>query len=277
MPYRTLATFGCSWTRGVGAQYYTGQNENDYKNSAWVESEIYPHSYRGILSKKFGLTNFNVADGGASNDYNFEMASAIFGDDNQKEKFLKSSPIVLWGITSTARIYRGGQNIFLAPNRETSIMLFLEENYITDPSLEDLKFILNDQPFLYQALYLKLYYDHNKEVIRLANMMQNWNDIFEYYNIPVIWFDTFNTHNYYNSTRNLIKNGDLLTQMLQSHNIKFNLNKKWYHLSDWTNDDDRITKGVKHNLLNPYTYHPTQLGHQTLADIISPYIEEKLK
>jgi hypothetical protein len=277
MADRTLATFGCSWTFGVGAGYSPGQSEDEYTQNAREESIVYPLSFRGILSKKFGLTNFNIATGGASNDYNFETASAIFGDKNQKEKFLDSNPIVLWGITSTARIYRGGKSLFLRHNRETSIMLFLEENYANNPSLEDLKFILNEQPFLYQALYLKLYYNHDKEVIRLSNLIQNWNDIFDHYNIPVIWFDTFNTHSYYNSPRNLIANNNLLTQMLQNCNIKFKLDKKWYHLSDWVNDDDRITKGVKHSLLNPFTYHPTQLGHQIIADILSPYIEEKLK
>jgi hypothetical protein len=276
MKSQTLATFGCSWTYGVGAHYHPGLSESEYKKDAWEESIIYPYSFRGMLSKKFELKNFNVARGGASNDYNFETASSIFGDKHQKEKFLNSNPIILWGITSTARIYRGDKSIFLRHNRESSIMLFLKENYITNPSLDDLKFILNDQEFLYQALYLKLFYDHNKEVTRIANQIQNWNDIFEHYNIPVIWFDTFNTHTYYNLPRNLINNGDLLTRMLQAQNIKFNLNKKWYHLSDWINDDDRITKGVKNNLLNQYSFHPTQLGHQIIANILSPYIEEKL-
>jgi hypothetical protein len=275
MTYQTLATFGCSWTFGNGAGYSPGQSKSEYEKNAVDPSIVYPFSFRGILSKKFGLTNFNVALGGASNDYNFETVSAMFGDKSQKEKFLDSNPIVLWGITSTARIYRGGKSMFLSSNREISVMRFLEESY--HPSLEDLEFILHSKPSLYQALYLKLYYDHDKEVTRLANLIQNWNDIFDHYKIPVVWFDTFNTHDYYNSPRNLLSNTNLLTQMLQHHNIKFESDKKWYHLSDWFDDDNRITQGVTHNLLNPFSHHPTQLGHQTIADILSPHIEEKLK
>ena len=273
---QTLCSFGCSWTAGVGAHYIPGMDESKFKNEAWEQDIIYPCSFRGILSKKFSLNNFNISIGGASNDYNFEQAQEIFGDPKRKQDFLSKNPIVLWGITSTARIYRKEKNIFLRPNRFTSILYFLEDHYAKNPSVEDLKLILQDQELLYISLYLKLYYDHDQEVRRLANLIETWNEIFAYHNVPVIWFDTFNTHKYYNNPRNFLPGGDLLSQMLKKEKIKYKTSKKWYHLSDWVDDDDRISKGVKNNLLNPFTFHPGQHGHQIIADILTPAIEQYL-
>jgi hypothetical protein len=218
---QTLVTLGCSWTAGVGAQYLPGDTELHYKEKYGDQKVTNLYSFRNILAQKFNLLNFNISVGGASNDYNFEKLGMIFGDAKKKQQFLDSSPIVLWGITSTARIYRNEKTVWLRYNRETSIMLFLEEPYINGPSNEDLKFILNDQEVLYSSLYLKNYYDHNKEVTRLANLIEVWNDVFAHHNIPVIWFDTFNTHNYYNSPRNFLQGGDLLSQMLAYKKIKY--------------------------------------------------------
>ena len=272
---QTLTTFGCSWTAGVGAHYVPNEREIEYKQQAWTEA-AYSYSFRNILARKFNLTNCNFSQPGASNDYNFEQASIIFGNAEKKKKFLDSNPIVLWGITSTARIYRGEKNLHLRPNRDISIMLFLEEPYINGPSNEDLKFILQDQKTLYSTLYLKLFYDHEKEVQRIGNQIEVWNDVFEYHGVPVIWFDTFNHHSYPNQIRNFFQGGDLLSQMLIYKNLKYNSNKKWYHLSDWTNDDDRIDVGVKNQLLNPFTYHPGQDGHKILAEILTPSIQSLL-
>jgi hypothetical protein len=273
---RTLVTLGCSWTAGVGAQYLSEDTES-YKKNAWNQKVTDLYSFKNILAQKFNLLNFNISIGGASNDYNFEQLGMIFGDPKKKQQFLDSSPIVLWGITSTARIYRNKKNLFLRYNRETSILLFLEEPYINGPSTEDLKFILHDQEFLYSSLYLKLFYDHDKEVTRLANLIEVWNDVFAHHNIPVIWFDTFNTHDYYNSPRNFLQGGDILSQMLAYKKIKYKSDKKWYHLSDWSNDDDRITVGVQNQLLNPFTFHPGQEGHKVIAEILSPSIQQYIK
>jgi hypothetical protein len=272
-PRQTLATFGCSWMAGVGSQYIPGVSETEYRDKAWSK-EIEEYCFRNILARRFNLANWNFSQGGASNDYNFEQASIIFGDAEKKKKFLDSNPIVLWGITSTARLFRGKENIQLKPNRDISMLLFLEEPYINAPSNEDLKFILQDQQTLYSTLYLKLFYDHESEVRRIGNQIEVWNDIFEYHGVPVIWFDTFNHHAYPNQIRNFFQGGDLLTQMLAYKNLKYVSDKKWYHLSDWTNDDDRIDVGVKNHLLNPFTYHPGQDGHKILAEILAPSIHQ---
>ena len=56
-----------------------------------------------------------------------------------------------------------------------------------------------------------------------------------------------------------------------------------YHLScnfnkntEWQNDSNRITHLVKENILDPISYHPTKLGHQSIAELMSPEIEKLL-
>lgn len=274
---RTLVTFGCSWTYGVGAHYTKDLSESEYMETRNSEDIVFPYSFRGILSKKFSLTNHNLSKGGASNEYNFETANEIFGDSEKRKRLLDSKPIVLWGITATPRIYRKSKNLFLPHNRPQSILYFLDDpSYIQNPSLDDLKYILNDQEFLYCALHLKLFYDHDHEVRKLANLIQIWNDIFDFHDIPVIWFDTFNTHNYYNHPKNYIAEGDLCSQLLKHQKIDIKSGKKWYHLSEWCDDDPRITAAVKNDLLNPFTYHPNQTGHQIIASLLSSKLEPYL-
>jgi hypothetical protein len=269
---QTLVTFGCSWTQGIGACYTPDITTLEQYNLV-KGSKSFRYAFRNLLAEKFNLKNHNIALHGASNDYNFDQASKIFGNAEKKKNFLNSNPVVLWGITSTARLYRNEKTIHLKPDRPASILLYLEEPYINAPSNEDLKHILQNQETLYSTLYLKLYYDHQKEVDRLANQIEVWNDVFEYHKVPIIWFDSFNTHAYNNSPRNFIK-GDLLSQMLQHQNLTFRTEKKWYHLSEFLNDDDRITVGVKNQLINPFSFHPSQKGHQIISQILAPFVQQ---
>jgi hypothetical protein len=274
---RTLVTFGCSWTQGVGAQWTPDMtDENKFLKSRMSPLLNDPYAFRTLLTNKFNLKNKNIAVHGASNDYNFEQANMIFGDPKKKKEFLDSKPIVLWGITSTARIYRNQKTLHLTPDRPASILLFLQEPYVNAPSNEDLKYILHNQETLYATLYLKLFYDHQKEVERLSNLMHVWNDVFAYHNVPVVWFDSFNTHAYPNLPENLIV-GDLLSLMLTHQQLTHRSNKKWYHLSEYFNDDDRITVGVKNHLLNPFSFHPSQMGHEIICKILTPFIQSHLE
>jgi hypothetical protein len=40
-----------------------------------------------------------------------------------------------------------------------------------------------------------------------------------------------------------------------------------YHKSDWLVDSERVEFLVSKKLLNPYSHHPTELGHQQLANM----------
>ena len=213
------------------------------------------YSFRGLLSKELGVQNLNFARGGSSNQQQFDNLLKLFGDTSKREHWLSQNPVVLWGITSTARIYRNQQSIFLP--RE------YEESHQTD---ED----------RYLKLYTQLYYDHDECVEDLGNNIELVNCLFEKYGIPVLWFDTFNTHKYPNKPRNFLKAGDLLTLMLKYCNIKYK--RGWfYHFSDVRSDDPRITAGIENGLLNPYSKHPTKKGHEILYQILYPHVKELYK
>lgn len=264
---KTLVTLGCSWTWGVGAAY----DENtmwdpEYKMEptegrvnwlnrwGWEESKTNEYSFRGIISKSLELKNNNFSAPGSSNDAQFYEMSEIFGNPKKRDQFIKSNPIVLWGITSTARIFRNKKSI-MSPKHIDNIDTTNDEE-------------------LYQSLYFKLYYDHNECVRTLGTQIELWNIIFEHYNIPVIWFDTFNTHKYPNLPRNFVQGGDLLTQIVNVNKSKISkIFSKYYHKSEWLVDDPRVKEGIKSKLLNPVSCHPTKIGHKLITEILHPYVE----
>ena len=261
---------GCSWTVGVGSGYRKGFTKSEYNDIAWKKSINDQYSFRGLISQKYNLENQNFSIRGSSNEEQFFKLSEIFGSDAERNKLLEKQPVVLWGITSTARIFRNNQSHILN-SISPSVMRMLDEKYV--PGNEELKLILQDQQTLYEALYYKLFYNHDNAVDDLEIQINFWNTIFENYNIPVLWFDTFNTHEYKTKLKNFLPNGDLLTQMLELKNVRY---KKalTYHFSRWKVDDPRIIAGVKNGLLNPISYHPTKLGHEVIAEILDPYIKE---
>jgi len=241
---KKLITFGCSWTWGVGAYYQQGDyiTEEHHWDMAWNSSSI-NNAARSILSRKYNLKNVNFAKRKRSNNYNFrKLREYVIAH--------KEDIIILFGITSTAR----------------------NEYYIpADNKYQFIKYNSSDADPAVNRFFLK-HYDHDHEIKLLTEQIITWNDLLEYYKIPIIWYDTFNTHEYYQPLRNFIPNGDLLTQILNKKNIKYNYDPKWYHLSSWKNEDPRITAGIKHGLLNPISYHPSKLGQELIAEIIEPYL-----
>ena len=49
-----------------------------------------------------------------------------------------------------------------------------------------------------------------------------------------------------------------------------------YHKSAWNNDDTRLKPLIDLELLNPYSFHPTKLGHEKIAEIIEPYLRNMI-
>ena len=245
------------WQELLTASEPADDSEKNYKDIAWNKTIADEYSFRGIISKSLGLKNYNFSSGGSSNDKQFNIMSEIFSDTKKREHFLDKKPIVLWGITSTARIFRNNKSIMLS---------------VTDKNLDTNS---DNEEELYSALYVKLYYDHEQEVANLSNQIELWNIIFDHYDVPVIWFDTFNTHKYPRPPRNFLQGGDLLTQMLNVNKSKIaKMIGKYYHYSAWVSDDPRIDEGIKLKLLNPISMHPTKTGHNLISQILLPHIKE---
>jgi hypothetical protein len=252
---RLLITFGCSWTYGVGVGYRQNMPGDEYQDIAWKLTVCNQLSFRGLLSKKYGLVNKDFSSGGSSNQLQFRLAKIFFTSDHFKRLQSEFDQIiVLWGITSTAR----------------------NELYFNSTGKRQNFFYSSDE--IEAKLMTKYFYNHTHEVTQLLTEMRFWNDYFESKNINNLWFDTFNHHEYGDDQfilKNLIcaqENPRDLLSKLAIKNGQFNIDNN-YHISDWKIDSNRIKYLVDIGVLNPYSHHPTQQGHIQISEILAPYIE----
>ena len=100
-----LITFGCSWTKGKFSWYdpnilrYTEMSTEEMVINDRIEVDEY--CFRTILSRRHDYVNINFASGASSNQKQFRLAEEYFNTDDYKKY---NNVIVLWGITSTARM-----------------------------------------------------------------------------------------------------------------------------------------------------------------------------
>ena len=254
-----LLTAGCSWTKSIGVGYEHGMSKEDSldKNGIFWNYEVCDNlSFRGILSKKYGINNINLSRGGASNQQQFRLLEQFLAS-SQYTKLVDTGTkiIVLHGITSTARneVYLNSKG-----KMENFMFNFREKN------LQEIDFMI------------KYFYDHDNEVERLTDKMNFMNRFYQAAGIDNLWFDTFNHHNYSNAIDNLIEPNvayrDLLSTMAAEIGLVDMDNS--YHKSLWKVDSNRVQWLMDKGLLNPFTYHPTKQGHEMIANIIDPYLEK---
>ena len=302
MALKTLVTFGCSWTYGVGVEYRDSMSDSEFRKTAWDREPCDQKSFRGILSQRYQFNNLNFSEGGSSNQRNFRKARNFF-NSSQFDRLRDSQEeiVVLWGITSTSR-----NEVFSSLHNDISNF-----SYNQDENLP--KFMT------------KYLYDHQHEVFLLAEEMFHWNQFFRNLNIKNYWYDTFNHHDYsvsspailnyekyYNTVSGsgwptwadyLEKQFDFdsavgqeildtvrfefsqfirtksianfvidhpthrdLMSCLAVENGLTNLDQD-YHTSDWKIDSARTEFLISKKLLNPHSCHPTELGHQQIANM----------
>lgn len=269
--------------------------EKDFDNTEICDQ----FSWRGILSKKLGTDNYNLSQGGSSNQKQFRLATSFFSSPCFKnlqkdyDQFL-----VLWGITSTAR-----NEIFSTEKNQRYNFFYKDKN-----------------PF--SEFFTKHIYNHNYEIQSLKTQMLHWDDFFKNLSIKNHWFDTFNTHDYkknffdaefsaqykncsgpkwplledfiqgkIDSTpdyiieeiknifwekwnllelENLIGKDDnprdIASYLAISHGFIGPVND--HHASSWKVDNKKIEFLRDIGILNPISLHPTKLGHRKIADIL---------
>lgn len=247
-----LVTSGCSWTYGVGVGYNVDMALAEYEKIAWDDNLCNQLSFRGILSNKYGLDNINLAEGGDSNQRQFRLIKNFFCSEQAKNLFDQYDRIfVLHGITSTAR----------------NELYIVERKYLTN-----FKFDNQDNTDWCKA-WVKNFYDHDNEVERLSEEMIFLNDYYRAIGVENLWYDTFNHHNYPVLIDNMIElnkdRRDLLSSMLMKLGIT-DMDDN-YHLSSWKVDTNRVDTLIKMGYLNPFSKHPTQSGHELIAQIIDEF------
>ena len=255
---KVLVTFGCSWMHGTAASYESGMTLEDYNILRNNRETIERCSFRGLLAKKYGFENINFGMPGSSNSRQFLLLKKFFNSNQYKDLVKENAEIVvLHGITSTARAYfydnkfKEAQNIVFN-NVNPEIVINAVKNYVSN------------------------YYDHEHEVQLLTEEIQFINQFYKGNGIKNLWFDTFNTHRYNFELDNFLGHADcetrdLLSQMALQTGIE-DMDKK-YHTSTWKIDTNRVEFLVNSGHLNPFSQHPTKLGHQLIADIISKEFE----
>jgi len=255
-----LLTAGCSWTKGIGVGYEHGMSQADSLdvNGIFWNNEICDNlSFRGILSKKYGIKNINLSKGGASNQQQFRLIKQFLSSSQYTQLVDAGTKIiVLHGITSTAR-----NEVYL--NRAGK-MQNLMYNYHTEDFQDEID------------IMIKYFYDHDNEVERLTNEMNFMNQFYQAAGIDNLWFDTFNHHSYSGIIDNLIETNPNRRDLLSTMAVNTGLvdMDNGYHKSTWEVDSNRVQYLTDKGLLNPFTYHPTKQGHKMIANIIDLYLKE---
>lgn len=267
-----LITLGCSWTWGAGCGYTDGMSSEDYRNLVFNKELADKYSFRNLLAERHGYKNINFSIYKSSNKKQFRYARSFFASDMFKE--IKSNAddiIVLWGITSTSR-----NEVFSTEKNEYIDILL---NHDRPRSIAEDKI---------SKFFVEHTYDHQHEIFELAHDITHWNNYFKLLGIKNYWFDSFNHHDYTvnspGSGKDYINNTniqnfviqheyarDLMSQLILTSGIdKFD---SAYHTSTWLLDTNRADLLIEKKLVNPFSFHPTKIGNEKIADMMQHIFE----
>ena len=249
-----LLTFGCSWTKGVGIHYKPGMSYEEYNKDKTTHQNCPiqdSYSFRALLAERLGFENINYSQGASSNHRQERYATEYFNENSLEDT------VVLWGITSCARIEIPFEG------RWSNIMLNL-----SNPK--------NNKKNDLARIYFEHFYDPELEIERLGRMMVHWNKFFEGHNIKNLWFQTFNDYQFPQKIDRLVSK-DLLTTLTRDR-FRGTSFKPYRdeHFSAHNPDSKRIKAAINMKLVNPHTLHPTQKTHVKIADILEPHLREIL-
>ena len=267
--------FGCSWTYGKYINLVP-EKEYDLSEHNYVAEEkqlAETHSYRALISKYFDADCVNFSRRGSSNDRQFRYASEYFIGPTRVNPFYRidtpfdgipwptkkesnSKIYVLWFITSTAR---------------------KEWFYTATKEYKNESLVSTDNSFAKE--FCADYYDHDYELERMAHQMTLWNHWFQLHGIKNLWIDTFNHHDYNIDIDNCLKFNSPYSDIMSNLCIQQGCNQvpKETHMSLTSSDpDDSRSQYLRDKqLLNDQTLHPNIKGHQAIADMLIPLIQNQ--
>lgn len=280
----------------------------EWSQDAWNTKICNSKSFRGILSKKYNLKNINFSKGGSSNQEQFYRAELYFGSnifESQLQQYDKI--IVLWGLTSIFRNMKGpasnpGSYFLTDKNYKESLIHFDEDLELhllkTKIHFWNRFFKTNGITNFWYDSFNTHNYDDCTRAISKTNYDKmstaNWpsienlvkkkadhkkdlvqNDIWNYYDpalaLPIDLYLSADSINILNFNTKYPR--DLLSQICKTKLTE-------YHLSNWHLDwdiDARIQSALDKNLVNPFSKHPTELGHKKIATLFEPTIESVLE
>lgn len=304
---KLLITFGCSWTYGVGVNYIDGMTKDQYDAGAWEKDICDQYSFRGILSSRNNFTNINFSIGGSSNQTQFRLAEEFFSSVRFQQCLDQFDEIVvLWAITS---IYRNELYFNKTKIRKSNFYsdnsllnkIILTEHFDQDEELANLAFKIRFWNTFFKKYNLKNFwidtFNHHNYFKLFDSKKTYYNQcagddwpswekfiIDDFENIEesvideIMNLNRWNFSDYYfkDWSKSFVGADEVPRDLLSKLAILNGCNKidKHYHMSNWKIDSDRIRFLVDKKVLNPITYHPTKLGHQQIADMLSKLFKE---
>ena len=255
-----LLTLGCSWVRGVGAEYDASnpQDKKTYQRHC-QDDGTWKYAFRTLLSQKYGLRNVNLSAAGSSNHAQSRKLKEYLHKNSLEDT------IVLWGVTSIYRLEMWFNHI--------------DAHWCFQPTQQNYGKIYGPK-WCGPKQFFWYHFDEANENRKLSADVSHWQKYFDAFGVPQIWFDTLNVNKYVGRLYNKFDtlpypcNQDLLSQLAYKNGWSADNDK--YHHSNWEADCDRIHHLAKAKVVNPWSYHPTRQGHEQIAEMLDPYLKNIL-
>jgi hypothetical protein len=314
MPGKLLITFGCSWTYGVGVSYHPGMSaaddsfwDLDLANSLSFRGIIskklnYTNKNFSIgassnqMQFRLAKEYFSSNEFDRDREYYSEIVvlwciTSIYRDElysnlsNSFYNIMYSSSNVLH--SSEIKIHNQYIKYFFDDNdeiRKIALDILFWDKFFSKNDITNYWF----DTFNHLDYTVPLISNHKKSYNKCAgSSWPQWedlitqnidhvdpeilNEIYDTKRFPwarlLVDFPGFNNFIDFNN-----KNRDLASYLAR-HNGLDNLNKQ-IHTSNWEADTDCIKFLAKVGIVNPYSFHPTQRGHQQLADYFIAKIKD---
>jgi hypothetical protein len=297
---RLFVFFGCSWTYGKYLNWQNFVNDPQHFDSTIEHEQAELHSYRSKITQHFNATQINFSEGGSSNDRQFRFADEFFlGVYNTQdlaniERNYNNVKDLSWPGTdqlTTEQVLECIDHRVFVPRADRleilkhhytdiTVIWFItsfsrKELYNTSISDYENQFLTTDNNF--SRFFLNDYYSPDNEIKNLSAKMLLWNSWFKSNGIKNVWADTFNHNDWPVEISNQIDFGSKYTDLMSNMCIETNLTTNdfsGYHNSEWVADESRSQDLVNAGYLNSKTLHPTQSGHELIANMVIPRLEK---
>ena len=311
MPNKLLITFGCSWTYGVGVGYRPGMSlrNNNFWDKALADSLSFRGIISKKLD--FTNKNFSLGGSSNQKQFRLAK-EYFGSNEFDRDRKQYDSIVVLWGITSIYRnelytnltdetinfLYSYPDSLHNKSRDQYLKYFFNDHNEIRNLARDILfwnKFFSHNGITNYWFDTFN-HHDYPIPSLALADMEDSyvdcagpewpqWKDLITQ-NIdqvdPKIQKEIYDTERFgwariikdfpgFNNFIDFANSPRDIASYLARYNGLDSVRKE-IHMSNWEADTDCMKFLAEKDIVNPLSFHPTQLGHQQLAD----YFIEKI-
>jgi hypothetical protein len=276
-----------------------------FEAGAWNDELARLHSFRGVLSSRYNLDNINFAQGGSSNQTQFRLAENFFGSSKfQSYRNQYKEIVVLWCITSVLR----NEAYFVTEKSQKSFFYtdgsLLSKTIVTNHFDQQHEILLLGKKIQFwdnffdsfgvNNIWVDTFNHHHytddsnmrEQYLRVAGkswpswenfVVGNFTNVPDTIRLEILDQTRWDFHEYCKPVSNRMFGHsviprDLLSQLAIRNGMAV-VDHNNYHQSGWNVDCNRVKYLTDIGLLNPYSNHPTRLGHIQIANMLSAYFE----